>query len=320
MHRDFRELLDGAKGYSEFVIALNLDIRDFTDWSLKVDPAQSVLFLKKVYGKLIDRYFSAASFVKPTGDGLFVVFDFEEDQLQEKADSVVSDAMEIVDTSGTLSMGESMINFDVPEQVGIGLARGSAAKLVSGDKTLDYSGRVLNLASRLMELARPRGLVIDSAFGHDLIPGKYRDSFRSEDVYLKGISPRDKMQVYCAPDELEIPKSNLQPFDEPKWETETHNTTLAEVRVSAKTPKLGFQLDATPLPDSLAVKAFHPQVESGRKASKRFRAWHPIEAYFELRHGQPYAVFDQAGLRKILEEAGVRRNWPIEIKFFYRLS
>jgi hypothetical protein len=53
MHRDFRALLDEARGISEFVFAVNVDIRGFSDWSLTVDSAQTAIFVKKIYAKLI---------------------------------------------------------------------------------------------------------------------------------------------------------------------------------------------------------------------------------------------------------------------------
>lgn len=102
MHRDFRDLLDEAMGVSEFVFAMNLDIRGFSDWSLTVDSAQTAIFLKKIYSKLIDRYFDDAAFIKPTGDGLLVVVNFEEDALASVATRLVRIAIEIVENFGDL--------------------------------------------------------------------------------------------------------------------------------------------------------------------------------------------------------------------------
>ena len=51
----------------------------------------------------------------------------------------------------------------------IGISRGTVCRLVSKGKTLDYSGRVVNLASRLMDDARPSGVVFDASVGIDLL-------------------------------------------------------------------------------------------------------------------------------------------------------
>ncbi len=320
MHNQFRESLDDAKGYSKFVIALNLDIRGFSDWSLEVDPAQSAIYLKKLYAKLIDSYFSKASFFKPTGDGLLVVFDFEEEGLEKLAIKVVRDSLEIVENFGSLCSGEPMINFAVPQDVGIGIARGSAAKLASTDRTLDYSGRVLNLAARLMDLARPHGIAIDPAFGLDLLPIDLQEKFHPEQVYLKGISPKEKVSVGCWPEGLNIPEANRHPFDEPEWKTEVHQLTLAEIQAS--TDNTSFPLSTIPgFPDSIEAIARHAKVMSGRKKSTRYRTWHQVSVQYELRGGsEPFAVLDFAALTKSLEERGVRRNWPVELKISYRLS
>jgi class 3 adenylate cyclase len=320
MHTKFRESLDDAKGYSKFVIALNLDIRGFSDWSLEVDPAQSALYLKKLYAKLIDNYFSKASFFKPTGDGLLVVFDFEEEDLEKLAIKVVGDSLEIVENFGSLCSGEPMINFAVPQDLGIGIARGSAAKLASKDRTLDYSGRVLNLAARLMDLARPHGIAIDPDFGLDLLTSDLRERFHSEQVYLKGVSPKEMVPVGCWPKGLNIPEANRHPFDEPEWKTEVQQLTSGDIQASPE--DTNFPLSTIPgFPDSIEATAHHAKVLSGRKKSTRYRTWHQVSVRYELRGGsEPFAVLDFAGLAKGLEEQEVRRNWPVELKVSYRLN
>jgi len=56
-----------------------------------------------------------------------------------------------------------MLNFETPRRSVLYRA-GPATKLVSQDRTLDYSGRPLNLAARLMDFARPSGVVLDGQF------------------------------------------------------------------------------------------------------------------------------------------------------------
>lgn len=78
MHREFKELLKDATGMSEYVIAVNLDIRGFSSFSKKVESPDVALFIKKVYSKLLDGYFPNASFFKPTGDGLLLTIPYNE--------------------------------------------------------------------------------------------------------------------------------------------------------------------------------------------------------------------------------------------------
>jgi class 3 adenylate cyclase len=164
MHRDLAALLPKATGVSEFVIALNVDIRGFSSFAKLAESSEAALFLKKVYLKLITEYFEDASFFKPTGDGLLIVQAFEEEELQQMVTGMVTKCLSVVTAFPHLLDGDPMINFDVPRKIGIGLTRGAATRLVSNDKILDYSGRPLNLASRLMDLARPSGIVMDKAF------------------------------------------------------------------------------------------------------------------------------------------------------------
>ena len=81
MHREFRELLEKATGFSEFVVAINVDIRGFSPFSKTVESPEVAMFIKRVYMKLIDEYFSNASFFKPTGDGLLVILPYTEENL-----------------------------------------------------------------------------------------------------------------------------------------------------------------------------------------------------------------------------------------------
>ncbi len=215
MHRDFRKLLEKAKGVSEFPIALNVDIRGFSRWS--GDSAESGLFIKKIYIRLIDEFFQDASFYKATGDGLLVIFPVDENDPKVAVRDTVQLALEIVKQFPTLTNGDPMINFSTPSAVGIGLARGPASRLVSGRKTLDYSGTTLNIASRLMDLARPKGVVLDGQFGFELLTPSVADLFEKERVFLKGIAPNTGSDIFYTHDWTEIQDSAKRPLDDKRW-------------------------------------------------------------------------------------------------------
>jgi len=215
VHRDFRKLLEKAKGVSEFPIALNVDIRGFSKWS--GDSAESGLFIKKVYIRLIDEFFKEASFYKATGDGLLVIFPVDEENPKDAVRTTVSLALEIVRKFPTLTRGDPMINFPTPKAVGIGLSRGPASRLISGRKTLDYSGTTLNLASRLMDLARPKGVVLDGQFGYELLAPSIAKRFEAERVFLKGVAPNTGAAIYYTHDWTEIPPSVKIPVEAKKW-------------------------------------------------------------------------------------------------------
>jgi len=89
MHRIIRKLLDDAAGISEFIIAVNLDIRGFSTFSQRVESPDAAMFIKRVYIKLIDEYFADLSFFKPTGDGLLLIIPYNERNLQEVVRGII---------------------------------------------------------------------------------------------------------------------------------------------------------------------------------------------------------------------------------------
>jgi hypothetical protein len=50
----FRKLLDNVQGSSEFVIAVIIDVRDFSSFAMKVESVQTTAFLKRIYIEMID--------------------------------------------------------------------------------------------------------------------------------------------------------------------------------------------------------------------------------------------------------------------------
>jgi len=82
MGSELRELLKDAEGKPQLVIAVNADIRGFSAFSNR-DSFEVALFIRKAYIKLIDEYFSKASFIKPTGDGLLAVFHYTDSDYKD---------------------------------------------------------------------------------------------------------------------------------------------------------------------------------------------------------------------------------------------
>src|SRR5574341_1309548 len=111
MHREFRQLLKKATGHSEFVIAINLDIRGFSSFSKAVDSPEAALFLKKIYTKLIEDYFPDASFFKPAGDGLLIIIPYDEENLAKIIAKTIGTCGLLLAEFGSLCANEPMINF-----------------------------------------------------------------------------------------------------------------------------------------------------------------------------------------------------------------
>jgi len=193
MHREFRKLLDNAKGVSQQIIAINLDIRGFTPFCQERVPYEIATYIPLVYTKIIEGYFSDATFYKPTGDGLLIAILCEE-KPKATVNKTIESCVRLVQDFGSLCKGEDRIYFSTPDKIGIGVARGSPCCIVSGNKILDYSGKVLNLASRLMDMARPSGIVCDTSLGFNLLSKEKRESFEKDDnVFVRGIAEKQPL-------------------------------------------------------------------------------------------------------------------------------
>lgn len=166
-----------------------------------------------------------------------------------------------------------MINYQTPTNLGIGLARGSACRIYSGEKILDYSGRILNLASRLMDIARPSGIVFDSSFGYDLLQDKIKELFSSDDnVYLRSVAEKTPMTIYFTKEYTIISDYNKTPIIDYKWKTELFETHSSYYRnIYQRTPKelIKYALDKEPVsPDRITLEMHIPLLLNGEQTGR----------------------------------------------------
>jgi len=316
VHREFRKLLEQATGVSGFIIAVNIDVRGFSPFSMKVDSSETAIFIKSIYRKLIDGYFSDASFFKPAGDGLLIMLPYTEENLKEKASKSIATCLSVLKDFHSFCANEPMVNFEVPEAVGIGLSRGAACRLVSGDKTLDYSGRVLNLASRLMDLARPCGVVFDSGFGIQLLPKVLRNKFSRTKVYIRGIAEKEPVEILYTKEHTRISPMSKKPYEKIKWKTVTDARTLREIKTSL--PRRIYSLPSEPLDsEQLIVRIEYPAVYKGarKKGLVVIARFNKFEYYMEA--GEPTVSVSYEALAKKLEKEGVKDSWEVKIEIMY---
>jgi hypothetical protein len=178
------------------------------------------MFIKRFYLELIKKYFKTANFVKPTGDGLLMTFNYTEKNLEKVSAMIVSACMACLNDFPTICRDDPMINFEVPSAIGFGIARGTACCLYSGEVTLDYSGHLLNLASRLNDLARPSGIVIDGSFLKELIPTTLRLMFKEQKVFVRSIAEEAPINVFYLDKFVQIPEGALRPLIGEHWRTQ----------------------------------------------------------------------------------------------------
>jgi hypothetical protein len=173
-------------------------------------------------------YFPGARYHKSTGDGMMIVYPYKERTLKRTAEDVIQSAMKLQSEFSELADDDDMITFQVPDTSGIGINRGTVCCIESDGETLDYSGHVLNLAARLMDLARPAGIVMHASLGN-LIPANFMDLFEISSVYVRGIAENQPVPVYSLKGITSIPETATTPPPTP-WGAYTKTWRVAEVK------------------------------------------------------------------------------------------
>ncbi|MGO9644182.1 MAG: adenylate/guanylate cyclase domain-containing protein [Candidatus Bathyarchaeia archaeon] len=255
MNKKLNELLAGAKGASD--LAIFVDVRGFSSFSTRRDSRDVVNFVKHIYTKILRDYFPTATFVKPTGDGLMIIFSYgeNEDNVTTLVKGLIDTCQKLVQDFETFCADNPVLNFDVPKKIGIGMSRGSAHKLVSGDEIVDYSGHVLNLAARLMELARPAGLILDASViaGVSPLPESLRD-FTEDKVYPKGVAGNSPVSIHVNSQITAIPMEYRTRPETKKKILEKKYPLESVIKLSKDVPGLEVVLDGEPA-DLNSIKA-----------------------------------------------------------------
>ena len=235
--------------------------------------------------------------------------------MKEMSQKVIASCIKCHSEFGTLCDGEPSINFDVPRKIGIAVARQSACCLISGETVIDYSGRLLNLTSRLNDLARPSGIVIDGGFGINLLSDEQRSQFEEATVYLDGIAEDEPIQVYFTKEFTTIPKRNKQPIAEKRWQ---HVEESKPYRELLKRWSFIYDLKSEPLsPDDIKVTVRYPKVIQGR-IQKGYFKFHDFGAFkYKMEAGKPCVVVDFKELCRRLEQRQVGKNMNVTIDIAY---
>lgn len=320
-HERFRDLLDDAKGESDIVIVVNVDIRGFSQFSLGVESVEAAIFIKKFYARLLSDFFADADFFKPTGDGMLFVFVVDEETLRSRSNRLVATSLRLVDQFPRLMADEPVINFAVPDAIGVGIARGAASRLVARSLTLDYSGKVLNLASRLMDRARPAGVVLDASFGVQLLEEDLASQFATDDIYVRSVAEDHPTTIYYTREHTNIPASAHKPLNQPEWHIQTHKLTFDEL-LTYDTSRWWYRLDElTDDPETIEVIFSHLDVSAEGAPRDDVRAHLPVEHHFQERAGRQRISVDANAITATLAERGLVADvdWPIEVEIIYTL-
>ena len=319
MHRDLRNLLPQAQGVSHFVVAIFLDVRGFSSFAKKTESVEAAVFLRRMYLKILDEYFKDLSFFKPTGDGLMIILDYQDEEtLTNIVRYAIKRSLDLVRDFPTLTLNDPMVNFDVPTQLGIGIARGAATSLVSGDKVLDYSGKPLNMAARLMDLARPRGVVFSADLGLDLLEEEEKAAFKQDLVYIKGINDDTPLEVFYLDGETAIPDVNRKPLtNRPPVIMELPTEPFAKMKQRA--PRFRHGIGSTPS-DKSKIKVYvkYPAKTVGGRQNKDASLTYVGKGDYSETAGKEYVSIDYGAIVSNLEDYGVKGTWNVTVIIEYR--
>ena len=213
--------------------------------------------------RLIDDYFPFATFYKATGDGLLLTVPFDEKTLQDQAQITVDGCLRSLREFAEVCKDDPMINFSTPDKIGFGVARGTACCLTSGDTVLDYSGHLLNLTTRLMDLARPSGIVLDGAFGLDLLSEETQALFEAQNLYIRSVAEEQPKTAFVLKGAVEIPEQAKRPLRFEHWETVVEAKTVREWNLAGPWWRVELPVRLKRA-DGLTVTLIHPSIRGGR--------------------------------------------------------
>lgn len=313
-------MLATAHGESTFVVAVVLDVRGFTSFAKLAESAEAAMYLKSAYTRILDRYFDDACFFKPTGDGLVILLEYTEPRLRAVVSRAVSRSLALVDDFAMICADDPMINFDVPGNLGVGIARGAATRLVSGRTTLDYSGRPLNVASRMNDLARPSGVVFPASLGPGLLSPNQRVRFVPDHrVFLRGVADDTPTTVYVTHDRTTVPASNRRPFNKRRF----HEQLVRDGRVEdlEDHTRFQYQLAEEPLdPDAIMLAVHYPDVtRGGRPHPSILTTERASTEYVDTGDNGVVEVDLHGAYRRILAD-GVKPTWNARVVLEYWIA
>ena len=315
MKQKLKDQLGSAVGDSRFVVVVFLDIRGFSTFAKLAESSESAVFLKSAYTSIMDDFFNEASFFKPTGDGLLVILDYEEETLREVVQTAIGTSVRLVEAFPTICAEDPMVNFEVPGKLGIGVARGAATRLSSEGEVLDYSGRPLNLAARLMDMARPSGVIFSDALGLGLLDEDLLTQFEAAGVYVRGLAEDEPMSVHYLADRTVIEDIYMRPLHR----THVHAEPVQEktIRELEQMGSHRFGLSKEPVDRNRIklVARFPKPTPSGRKSSL-LSVTEASGTYGEDADGSHVRVSMPALARRI-KEKGAKSTWKGKLRLEY---
>ena len=261
-------MLPTARAESCQVVATFVDIRGFSGFAVTSDSFDTAVYLSAVFSAILGS-FSDVAYFKLTGDGLLLIHDLPSSRAEVPVvvSSILRRCVTLVEEFPEITSEDVLVNFAVPQSLGVGVARGPVTRLISDATVLDYTGRCLNLAARLMDKARPRGVVFADLRAVQLMEPDIADLFSSDEVFIRGLDEQEPTEIYVTED-VEITPADREPPSSSKntWGT---GTNLSVEDVLAHTGH-GFYLPRPPR--SYEIASVLVEIPIFNKDDKRARS------------------------------------------------
>jgi class 3 adenylate cyclase len=215
--KSLRAKWDEAYGEAQQAIVVIADIRGFSSFSQTNDVLDVATYITTVFRSLIDNYFPFAHFYKSTGDGLLIVVPGTNAVFAENLNKTVRSCLECVENFASIAAEQPLLNIATPKNIGFGISRGTVTCLKYGSAVLDYSGHKVNLAARLQDLARPKGVVIEGTVSLNILTDDLRDKFVEDSVYIRSIAETVPTRIYLQGSAVLLQAASRVPLTEDTW-------------------------------------------------------------------------------------------------------
>jgi class 3 adenylate cyclase len=136
-------------------VVLIYDVRGFSTAARRIPEAEFGSFITAAH-ELIVPILPKATFVKNLGDGNLLIWELPQPPTADWLEELVRACLSAQREYGALVVRQNFEGVEhLPHDLGFGIALGP---VLHGD---DYYGNAVNLAARLQDQARPRGVTLD---------------------------------------------------------------------------------------------------------------------------------------------------------------
>lgn len=181
---------------------------------------------------------------------------------------------------------------------------------------LDYAGHYLNLASRLTDLARPRGIVMDGGFALQLLPDEQQGLFEEEQVYLPSVAEERLRAVYIQSGVVELSEAARHPLRLEEWERRELKMTHREWNLLGPSNYWLTLQKRLKRPDGIRATMFFPLYRKGKRV-RGHEKWETVPFDYQLQAGRPSVALDLGHMLARLTSEKIPRTATVRVVVEY---